>query len=73
MNDKFQTALETLIPYLILGCAIALIVGLVFLFSYVLMWGLLIGAVLWLIALAKSFLFPGKKKESKGRIIDQNK
>lgn len=51
--------LESLIPFLVVGVAIALCIGLLFMFFSVAVWGLLIGGVLWLGALAKQYLFPG--------------
>lgn len=45
MNDKFSPGkiFENLVPFLIAGVAIALFFGLLFMFSYVLIWGLIIG------------------------------
>ncbi|HRD68822.1 MAG: hypothetical protein Q8M40_04195 [Legionella sp.] len=67
--------LESLIPFLVVGVAIALCIGLLFMFFSVAVWGLLIGGVLWLGALAKQYLFPGTQaveKKSNGRIIEHN-
>lgn len=73
MNDKLQQMIETLIPFLVIGVAIALLFGLLMMFSYVLVWGLLIGGVLWLVALAKQFLFPStSEKKEAGRIIEHD-
>ncbi|WED43211.1 hypothetical protein [Legionella cardiaca] len=73
MNEKFDRLLQQLIPFLIAGIAIALVIGLFIMFSYVLIWGLVIGGVLWLIYFVKNLLFPVKKEEpAKGRIIEHN-
>jgi hypothetical protein len=73
MNKQIQKLLETLGPFLILGVSIALFIGLFILMSYVLVWGLVIGGCLWLIAFIKDKFFPNTKKQSndsKGRVID---
>ncbi|MDP1602165.1 MAG: hypothetical protein Q8M03_02785 [Legionella sp.] len=73
MNNKFQQMLQTLIPFLLIGVALSLIVGLVIMFSYVLLWGILIGGVLWIISVIKNFLFPTKAlTKTEGRIIEHN-
>ena len=80
MNNKFQMPkiFETIVPFIIAGMAIALLIGLLFMFSYVLVWGLIIGGMLWIISLIKQFLFPPTSthaeiiKKSKGRIIEHD-
>ena len=80
MNEKFPLAriLETLVPFVIGGMAIALFLGLLFMFSYVLIWGIIIGGTLWLVSTIKQFLCPQNKtsteivKENQGRIIEHN-
>lgn len=78
MNGKLERLLGNLIPFMIIGIAIALMIGLFIMFSYVLMWGLLIGGVLWVIYSIKNLLFPQEKrsktpvKTKKGRIIEHN-
>lgn len=78
MNGKIERLLGNLIPFLIIGIVIALSIGLFIMFSYVLMWGLLIGGVLWAIYAIKNLLFPQNKrnktpvKTKKGRIIEHN-
>lgn len=75
MNSKLQQFFENIIPFFMLGISIALVVGLFILFSYVLVWGLLIGAVLWAISAIKSYFFTSnttqkKAMHMKGRIIE---
>jgi len=73
MNNKLQQLLETIVPFLVLGVAIALFVGLLFMFSYVLVWGLLIGGILWLIAFVKQYLFPSEvPTKTQGRVIEHD-
>ncbi|WP_454785627.1 hypothetical protein [Legionella sp. WA2024007413] len=80
MNDKFSLGkiFENIVPFLIAGVAIALFFGLLFMFSYVLIWGLLIGGILWIIATIKQYLFPNNPAKteittkSQGRIIDHD-
>ncbi len=63
-------------PFILLGIAIAVIVGIFIVFSYVLVWGLLIGGVLWGIhaisQYARTFSPNKKPKPSKGRVIDHD-
>ena len=48
MQINIQRTLEELIPWLIIGVGIALFIGLLMVLSYVFIWGLVIGALLWL-------------------------
>jgi uncharacterized protein (DUF58 family) len=80
MNDKSPIVkiFENVVPFIVAGFAIALLIGLLFMFSYVLIWGVIIGAVLWIAATIKQYLFPNlstKKdiyKQSEGRIIEHD-
>lgn len=74
MNDKLRNILESLIPFMLLGVAISLIIGLFIMFSYVLIWGIFIGGILWLVFFIKNFLFPGSKKspQAEGRVIEHD-
>lgn len=76
MNKKIQSLFENLIPFLMLGVAISLIIGLFIMFSYVLVWGLLIGGILWVVSLVKTFFFPSNTDntpiKTKGRVIEHN-
>ncbi len=66
-------------PFILLGIAIALAIGVFIVFSYVLVWGLLIGGVLWGIsALIQYFRSLSSDSDNdmgptKGRIIDHDK
>lgn len=79
MNTLFKSIIKQLPPFIVLGIAIALMISLLIFFSYVVLWGLLVGGVLWIIMAVKQFLFPentppqkesriAKKKE--GRVIE---
>ena len=79
MSNKIQIPkiFDTLIPLIITGMAIVVFIGLLFMFSYVLIWGVIVGALLWLASIIKTYLFPNTKKpiktaKSKGRIIEHN-
>ena len=79
MNNKFQVPkiFETLVPFIIAGTAIALFVGLLFMFSYVIIWGLIIGGMLWVFSVVKALAFPNAQKtsvktKSKGRVIEHD-
>ena len=79
MNDKFPRTLRQLLislgPYVTFGIMIACIVGLLILSWYILLWGLMIGFVLWMYTLIKRYLYPEKPqtKNTKGRIIEHDK
>lgn len=79
MNDKFPRTLGQLLislrPYVTLGIMIACVVGLLILSWYILLWGLMIGFILWASTLIKRYLYRDKSKEknTKGRIIEHDK
>lgn len=63
--------LESMVPFLVAGVAIALCIGLLFMFFSVAVWGIVIGGALWLAALAKQYLFPSPQaKQDEGRVIE---
>lgn len=67
MNNKLQEIIQTLVPFIMLGVVAALCIGLVLMFSSVLIWGVFIGAILWAGNMLKTLLFPGKKNNQIGR------
>ena len=83
MNEKqhdklqriFRQALIALGPFIVLGVVIACVVGLFILSYYVLLWGVVIGFILWVSSLVKHYLFKKKTTPQKttGRIIDNDK
>lgn len=73
MNKKQSSwRVEKLTPYLILGVTIALVIGLFILLSYVVLWGVLIGGLVWLIVFVKNYFFPkqSRAQQTQGRIIE---
>lgn len=73
MNKKFQETMEQLIPFILLGIGLAFAVGLLIMFFYVLVWGIIIGGIIWLVYFIKNYFFPSNAKKSKsGRIIEHN-
>ena len=78
MNDKLQSifkqALIALGPYIILGIIITCAIALLILSYYVLLWGVLIGFVLWTFALLRRQFSSTQNinKNNKGRVIDHD-
>ena len=73
MNDKLKQILEQIAPFIIIGVGIAVFIGLLFMFFYVAVWGVLIGGALYLAALAKNYFFPPKSTDTEsGRIIEHD-
>lgn len=74
MNIKFNRALQQLTPFLVIGIVIAIAVALFIMVSYVLAWGLFLGAIIWAIAMVKQFFFSPTSPQSKeeGRIIEHD-
>lgn len=73
MDNKLQKFFENLLPFALIGVAVVVCISLLFLFFYVAVWGLILGAILWLGSLAKRYLFPPTSlKKEKGRIIEHD-
>lgn len=73
MNNKLQQLLEQLIPFILFGIAIALVIGLFIMISYVLVWGIMLGAIIWAGYAIKNYFFPPYSPEKKdGRIIEHD-
>lgn len=81
MPPSIKQFLQQLPPFILIGISIALAVGIFIVFSYVLIWGVLIGAILWganvfVEYLKSANIIPNKNKatkSSRGRIIDHDK
>ncbi len=73
MSNKVQKIAEQIVPFLIVGISIALMIGIFIMLSYVFVWGLIIGSVLWLIFWIKQY-FTAKEKPAKpkGRVIEHD-
>lgn len=66
-----QQKLAQFIPFFYAGIAIALSIGAIILFSYLLFWGIFIAGLLYLVTLIKRiFISPKQAKIFKGRIIE---
>lgn len=63
---------EKIIPFLVLGVSIAFFIAVVILFSYLFLWGLALGLVLFAISYVWNAFSPPKQKdkEKQGRIIE---
>ena len=75
MNDKLARILGQLIPYIIAGIAIISVLGLLILFYYVVVWGIVTGLILWLVAFIKERFFKQHRamQPRKGRIINHDR
>ena len=75
MTNTLKQLVRQLPPFILIGIVIAFAIGIFVVFSYVLLWGLLVGSVLWLIAAVYQYFnqTTTQKKPSKGRIIDHDK
>ncbi len=73
MNIKLDRIVGQLVPFIMLGIAVAFIIGLFVVFSYLLVWGLFIGVILWVTTLVKNYFFPKPAlKKSSGRVIEHD-
>lgn len=70
-NNKPKPA-ERFIGFIIVGIGIAIALALFMMLAYAVVWGIVIGAILWLAFWLKDYFFPAKKKEKprKGRVIE---
>jgi hypothetical protein len=74
MPQSLKHFFKQLPPFILIGISIALAIAIFIVFSYVLLWGLVIGAMLWGITTLMQY-FRGLSstnaiKPSKGRVID---
>lgn len=64
---------ESFVPFILIGIAIAVCIGLLGMFFSIALWGLLIGGILWIIALIQKYFFPSKpSNKADGRIIEHD-
>lgn len=61
---------QQLPSFIFMGIAIALLLGLLIVFAYVLLWGVLLGAVFWLCAIIKRYFTRSSNHKKQGRVID---
>ncbi len=73
MNNKLKPMLDLLPTFITIGIAIALIIGLFIMLSYVVVWGLLLGSILWIGVVIRNYFFPSKSPiQQEGRIIEHD-
>lgn len=73
MNNKLKQMVDLLPTFIILGIAIALLVGLFIMLSYVIVWGLLLGGIIWVGFVIKNYFFPSSStKNTGGRVIEHD-
>lgn len=74
MKQNSSKIVEQIVPFFILGISIAFMIAILVFFSYVLIWGVVIGAIFALIAWLKQTFFPSNrtKETKKGRIIEHD-
>jgi hypothetical protein len=65
MNNDVKILINSFVPFVMLGIAVSLIIGLVIMFSYVLVWGIFIGVILWAAASIKDYFFPNAMAPNK--------
>ena len=70
--NKLELFFEQLIPFVLLGIAIAFTVGLIIVFSYVLMWGILLGGIIWIVFIIHHYFSSRSSGKRDGSIIEHN-
>ncbi|MFZ4076643.1 MAG: hypothetical protein ACOYKA_01535 [Legionellaceae bacterium] len=75
MTQTLRQLLRQLPPFILVGVVLAFAIALFVVFSYVLLWGLLVGSLLWLISAIFQYVTQTsqQKKTQNGRIIDIDK
>ena len=72
MKDKIQSLIQASAPFMAQGIFIAIFIGILFMFTSILTWGILIGAILWFSSFIYNLLFSKKPPKEKGRVIEHN-
>ena len=73
MNPKLQQFLDNLLPHVMIGIMIAVGIAILFFLSSVILWGLLIGIVLYVFTLIKDKLTGKASPTTKsGKIIEHD-
>lgn len=71
MNQSHSSILKTLTPFIMLGIVIAISVAVLIFLAYVVVWGLLIGVIIWIVVAIKNKFFPTRETVRKhGITID---
>ncbi len=77
MKKNLKQAPEKIISFLFFGIIIALAVGILIMISYLFIWGIIIGSLLWIVTFLKKLIHSDKKinnpsHETLGRIIEHD-
>lgn len=71
-----KKVIDSIIPFFIFGFAVAIFITLLLLIFHIMFWGLIIGAITWLIVTIKNKFFPkhhkAKTVHRDGRIIEHD-
>ncbi|MBA3535723.1 MAG: hypothetical protein H0T84_03790 [Tatlockia sp.] len=77
MKKNLKQAPEKIITFLFFCIIIALAVGILIMISYFIIWGLILGSLLWIVTFLKKLIYSEKKinnqsHETLGRIIEHD-
>jgi len=76
MKFNANRFIDKIAPFIVIGVSIAVLAALLIVFFYVLLWGLLIGTILYIFVVIKNKFFRKKTKlvhsKRKGRIIEHD-
>lgn len=72
MASRFKYTSQPLPAFLLLGVAVASMIGLFIVFAYVLLWGIILGGLLWVSSLIRQYFLSKSRSHTKkqGRIIN---
>ena len=77
MKNTIKRLIDAILPFILLGVAVAIFIALFVFFSVILFWGLVIGTVIYLVSVIKNKFFPNKSRRQQsqqhaGRIIEHD-
>ena len=74
MNSRLKQLSTQFMPFIILGISLTVVIGLMILLFYVFVWGVLLGALIWLGMKIKNYFSPppAATTKHKGRIIEHD-
>jgi hypothetical protein len=70
MVHQRNPASQQLPTFILIGIAVAMLIGLLVIFTYVLVWGIILGGFFWMCSLIKCYFIDASKNNKSGRIID---
>lgn len=77
MKNTVEKVLEKFAPFAAIGIAIVLVISVLIIFSYIFLWGLIVGALVWVAAIVKRYFSTKntnpKVVKSKSKIIEHEK